>query len=41
MTMCGVAKTVDLNRGLLVKVPTLYEAGGFASKWTTAQVLAR
>ena len=36
MTMCGVAKTADLNRGLLVKVPTLYEAGGFAAKWTAA-----
>ena len=36
MTMCGVAKTADLNRSLLVKVPTLYEAGGFAAKWTTA-----
>ena len=36
MTMCGVAKTAELNRGLLVKVPTLYEAGGFAAQWTAA-----
>ena len=32
MTMSGVAKMEDFNRELLVKVPTLYEADGFAAQ---------
>ncbi len=39
MTMSGVAKMEDFNRELLVKVPTLYEAGGFAAQWTTGRGL--
>ena len=34
MTMSGVAKVEDCNRELVVRVPTLYEAGGFAARWT-------
>ena len=34
MTMSGAAKVEDCNRELVVKVPTLYEAGGFAAQWT-------
>ena len=39
MTMSGVAKMEDFNRELLVKVPTLYEADGFAAQWTTGRGL--
>ena len=35
MAMCGITKTSDLNRSILVKVPTLFEAGGFNAQWTT------
>ena len=39
MTMSGVVEMDDFNRELLVKVPTLYEAGGFAAQWTTGRRL--
>ena len=36
MATCGVARTADLDRGLLAKPPTLREAGGSAATRTTA-----
>ena len=35
MGMCGKPTIADLDRSLVVKVPTLYEAGAFAARWRT------
>ena len=37
MAMCGKPTVSHLNRSMLVKVPTLYEAGGFAARWRTGE----
>ena len=35
MAMCGRPTIGDLDRSLLVKVPTLYEPGGYGGSWRT------
>jgi 4-hydroxymandelate oxidase len=37
MAMCGKPTVAHLDRSMLVKVPTLYEAGGFAARWRTGE----